>query len=44
LSPELAAVSPGTAANLAAGLKADPGFWHDNLPKLRQRFDAWQGH
>ncbi len=44
LSPELAAISPATAANLAAGLKADAGFWHDNLPKLRQRFDAWQGH
>ena len=31
-------------SNLAAGLKADAGFWRDNLPKLRQRFDAWQGH
>ena len=20
------------------------GFWHDNLAKLRQRFDTWQGH
>ena len=44
LSPELAAISPTTAANLAAGLKVDAGFWHDNLAKLRQRFDAWQGH
>jgi putative spermidine/putrescine transport system substrate-binding protein len=44
LSPELAAESPSSAANLAAGLKVDAGFWHDNLPKLRQRFDAWQGH
>ena len=44
LSPELAAVSPSAAANLAAGLRIDAGFWHDNLPKLRQRFDAWQGH
>jgi putative spermidine/putrescine transport system substrate-binding protein len=44
LSPELAAVSPGTPANLAAGLKVDAAFWHDNLAKLRQRFDAWQGH
>jgi putative spermidine/putrescine transport system substrate-binding protein len=44
LPPELAAVSPSNPANLAAGLKIDAGFWHDNLPKLRQRFDAWQGH
>lgn len=44
LSPELTAVSPGNPANLAAGLRSDVGFWHDNLPKLRQRFDAWQGH
>jgi putative spermidine/putrescine transport system substrate-binding protein len=44
LSPELAAVSPSAPANLAAGLRIDAAFWHDNLPKLRQRFDAWQGH
>ena len=44
LSPELAAVSPSAAANLAAGLRIDAGFWHDNLPKLRQRFEAWQAH
>jgi putative spermidine/putrescine transport system substrate-binding protein len=44
LPPELAAVSPANPANLAAGLRIDAGFWHDNLPKLRQRFDAWQGH
>jgi putative spermidine/putrescine transport system substrate-binding protein len=44
LPADLAAVSPGNPANLAAGLKVDAGFWHDNLPKLRQRFDAWQGH
>ena len=44
LPPELAAISTTTAANLAAGLKVDANFWHDNLPKLRQRFDAWQGH
>jgi putative spermidine/putrescine transport system substrate-binding protein len=44
LPPELAAVSPANSANLAAGLRIDAGFWHDNLPKLRQRFDAWQGH
>lgn len=44
LSPELATMSPSSNANLGAGLKLDVGFWHDNLPKLRQRFDAWQGH
>ena len=44
LPPELAAVSPSNPATLAAGLRVDAGFWHDNLPKLRQRFDAWQGH
>jgi hypothetical protein len=44
LSPELVAISPGNTANLAAGLKVDAGFWHDNLPKLRQRFDTWQAH
>lgn len=44
LSPELAAISPSAPANLTAGLRADAGFWHDNLPKLRQRFESWQGH
>jgi putative spermidine/putrescine transport system substrate-binding protein len=44
LSPELAAMSPGNPTNLAAGLKVDAGFWHDNQAKLRQRFDAWLGH
>ncbi len=44
LSAELAAVSPSSPANLAAGLRVDAGFWRDNLPKLRQRFDAWQSH
>jgi len=44
LAPELAAVSPSNPANMAAGLKIDAGFWRDNLPKLRQRYDAWQGH
>jgi putative spermidine/putrescine transport system substrate-binding protein len=44
LSPDLAAISPSNPANLAAGLKTDAGFWRDNTPKLRQRFDAWQGH
>jgi putative spermidine/putrescine transport system substrate-binding protein len=44
LTPELAAISPANPANLATGLRIDAGFWHENLPKLRQRFDAWQGH
>ncbi len=44
LPPELAAVSPSNPANMAAGLRIDAGFWHDNLTKLRQRFEAWQGH
>jgi putative spermidine/putrescine transport system substrate-binding protein len=44
LPPELAAMSPGNLANLGAGLKIDAVFWRDALPKLRQRFDAWQGH
>jgi putative spermidine/putrescine transport system substrate-binding protein len=44
LPPELAAISPSSPANLAAGLRIDAAFWHDNLPKLQQRFDAWQGH
>jgi putative spermidine/putrescine transport system substrate-binding protein len=44
LTPDLLAVSSVNPANQAAGLRIDAGFWHDNLPKLRQRFDAWQGH
>jgi putative spermidine/putrescine transport system substrate-binding protein len=44
LTSELAAVSPSNPANMAAALRADAGFWHDNLAKLRQRFDGWQGH
>src|SRR3984885_11563945 len=35
LPPDLAAVSPSSAANMAAGLRVDAGFWRDNLPKLR---------
>lgn len=44
LSPEMLAASPAAPANLAAALKVDSAFWRDNLPKLRQRFDAWVGH
>ena len=42
LAPELASISPGNPANLAAGLRVDTGFWRDNFSKLRQRFDGWQ--
>jgi putative spermidine/putrescine transport system substrate-binding protein len=44
LAPELIAASPSSPANLTSGLRMDTGFWHDNLAKLRQRFDTWQGH
>jgi putative spermidine/putrescine transport system substrate-binding protein len=41
LPPELLAISPGNPANQASALRIDTGFWHDNLAKLRQRFDTW---
>ncbi len=44
LPPELAQISPTTTANLAAALRVDTGFWHDNLAKLRPRFDDWLAH
>jgi putative spermidine/putrescine transport system substrate-binding protein len=44
LPPEVMATSPGNPANLSAGLKIDAGFWHDNLAKLKPRYDAWLGH
>ncbi|MBE7158675.1 MAG: extracellular solute-binding protein [Rhodospirillales bacterium] len=44
LPPELAAMSASNPANLANALKLDIAFWHDNLPKLRQRFETWLGH
>jgi putative spermidine/putrescine transport system substrate-binding protein len=44
LPPELAAASASNPANLANGLRLDSGFWHDNLGKLRPRFEAWLGH
>jgi putative spermidine/putrescine transport system substrate-binding protein len=44
LPPDLAQVSPTTPANLAAAVRVDTGFWHDNLAKLRQRFDTWLAH
>lgn len=44
LPPNLLAVSPTSPANLKSGLQIDAGFWHDNLAKLRPRFEAWLGH
>lgn len=44
LSPDLLAIDPAASANLSSGLRSDVAFWHDNLPKLRQRFEAWLGH
>ncbi|MDR3538328.1 MAG: extracellular solute-binding protein [Acetobacteraceae bacterium] len=41
LPPDLLAIAPGNPANIASGLRIDTGFWHDNLAKLRPRFDAW---
>jgi hypothetical protein len=25
-------------------VRIDLGFWHENMAKLRQRFDAWLTH
>lgn len=44
LPAELAAMSPTAPANLGAAIRVDPGFWHDNLAKLRQRFETWLAH
>ena len=44
LPPELAAISPTSPANLAASVRVDAGFWHDNLSKLRPRFETWLAH
>jgi hypothetical protein len=40
----LAAISPTNPANLAASVRVDAGFWHDNLSKLRPRFETWLAH
>ena len=42
-APELQAISPTDPPNMAAAMRVDVGFWHDNQSKLRQRFDAWLG-
>jgi putative spermidine/putrescine transport system substrate-binding protein len=45
LPPDLQALAPTAPANLNAAVRLDTVFWHDNLPKLQQRFDAWlEGH
>jgi len=44
LPPELAPFSPTTPANLSAAVRVDAGFWHDNLAKLRQKFETWLTH
>jgi len=41
LTPEQQAMSPTIQANASVALRVDNGFWHDNLTKLRARFDAW---
>ena len=43
LPPDLQASSASYAKNLGAAVQIDTGFWHDNLAKLQQRFDAWLG-
>ena len=45
MAPEMQALSPTAPANLNAAVRLDTGFWHDNLAKLRQRFETWlEGH
>jgi putative spermidine/putrescine transport system substrate-binding protein len=44
LPPEVLAISASNPANLNASLRTDAAFWHDNLPKLRPRFDSWLEH
>jgi len=44
LPPELLQISPTAPANLNVAVRLDMGFWHDNLAKLRQRFETWLTH
>jgi putative spermidine/putrescine transport system substrate-binding protein len=44
LPAELTQISPTAPANLNVAVRVDAAFWHDNLTKLRQRFEAWQAH
>jgi len=41
LPPDLQAISPSNPPNIAAALREDTAFWHENLAKLGPRFDAW---
>jgi putative spermidine/putrescine transport system substrate-binding protein len=41
LTPEQQAMSPNSAANSGGALRVDSAFWHDNIVKLRTRFEAW---
>jgi len=43
LPPDLLSMSATNPANLSIALRMDSNYWVDNLPRLRQRFDAWQG-
>jgi putative spermidine/putrescine transport system substrate-binding protein len=44
--PGLTKTSPGAPAvpSPPGGLMIDNGFWHDNLDRLSQRFEAWLAH
>ncbi len=44
LPGDLAQISPTMPANLNVAVRVDAGFWHDNLAKLRQRFETWLPH
>jgi putative spermidine/putrescine transport system substrate-binding protein len=41
LTPDQQAMSPTFPANVKDALRMDNGFWHDNLAKLRARFETW---
>jgi putative spermidine/putrescine transport system substrate-binding protein len=41
LSPEMQPLAVTLPANMKGALPIDQAFWHDNLAKLQQRFDAW---
>src|SRR5579871_2945802 len=41
LAADVVPLSPTAQANLSVAVRADGGFWHDNLAKLRPRFETW---
>ena len=41
LMPEHQALSPTFPANAGVALRVDNAFWHENLAKLKTRFEAW---